>query len=94
MAVPHSTHLITTSCWKIRECKQCTVQLKVSPQLLRPSDGEVDNTIHWIHLYPVDNAIFGLHSTYLLDSDLSGRQRYLTFKNQGLVDSPILLLNN
>ena len=94
MAVPRSTHLITTICWKIRECKQCTIQLKLSPQLLRPSVEEVDNTIHWINLYPVDNAIIALHSTYLLDSDLSGRYRYLTFTNRGLVDSPILLLND
>ena len=31
---------------------------------------EVDETIHWMNLYPVDKAI-GFPYTYLLDSDLS-----------------------
>ena len=29
-----------------------------------------DNTIHWINLYPVNNAI-GFRNTYPLDSDFS-----------------------
>ena len=29
-----------------------------------------DNTIHWINLYPVDNAV-GFPNTYPLDSDFS-----------------------
>ena len=32
---------------------------------------KLDNTIHWINLYPVDNTI-GFPNTYPLDSDLSG----------------------
>ena len=31
---------------------------------------KVDNTIHWINLYPVDSVI-GFPNTYPLDSDLS-----------------------
>ena len=33
---------------------------------------KVDNAIHGINLYPLDNAI-GFPNTYLLNSDLSGR---------------------
>ena len=35
-----------------------------------PVAQEVDETIHWMNLYPVDKAI-GFPYTYLLDSDLS-----------------------
>ena len=36
-------------------------------------------SIHWINHYPLDNSIsFG--SVYLLDSDLSGGQRYPSFE--------------
>ena len=31
---------------------------------------KVDNTMHWINLYPLDSAI-GFSNTYPLDSDLS-----------------------
>ena len=39
----------------------------------------LDSAIHRIKIYPVDNAI-GFPNTYPLDSDLSGRYRYPTFK--------------
>ena len=39
---------------------------------------KVDNAIHCINHYPVNNAV-GIHNTYPLDSDLSGRLRYRTF---------------
>ena len=32
---------------------------------------KVDNSIHWLNLYPVDSAI-GFPNSYPLDSDLSG----------------------
>ena len=38
---------------------------------LVPVVQKLDNAIHRINLYPVDNAI-GYPNTYLLDSDLSG----------------------
>ena len=38
--------------------------------LLVPVVQKVDNAIHWINLYPVDNPT-GVPDTYLLDSDLS-----------------------
>ena len=37
---------------------------------LGPVVQKVDNTIHWINLYPVDSAI-GFADAYPLDSDLS-----------------------
>ena len=42
----------------------------------------VDSTIHWINHNPMDNAI-NFDSTYPLDSDLSGRQRYPPFEQLG-----------
>ena len=37
--------------------------------LLAPVVQKVDNAIHWINLYPVDNAVFvSLIEIYLLDS--------------------------
>ena len=35
-----------------------------------PAVEKADNFVHWINLYPVDNAI-GFPDTYSLDSDLS-----------------------
>ena len=32
----------------------------------------VDNTIHWINVYPLNDANIGFLDTYPLDSDLSG----------------------
>ena len=43
---------------------------------------KVDNALHWINLYPVDNAV-GINNTYALDSDLSGLFRYRTFEQLG-----------
>ena len=40
-------------------------------QLLVPVVEKMDNSIQWINLYSVDNAI-GFPNTYLLDSDLTG----------------------
>ena len=36
-----------------------------------PVGQKVDSAIHWINLYPMDNAI-NFYITYPLDSDLSG----------------------
>ena len=45
---------------------------------MAPVVRRLDNAIHWIKLYPVDNAVcFAI--TYLLDSDLSIGLRYPTF---------------
>ena len=33
----------------------------LSVPMAQLSVGKVDNTIHWLHLYPVDNAIGDLH---------------------------------
>ena len=43
----------------------------------------MDNTIQRINLCPVDSAIIGFPNTYLLDSDLSGGERYTTFEQLG-----------
>ena len=40
---------------------------------------KVDNTIHWINLFPVDEAI-DFPNTYPLDSNLSGGLQYPTFE--------------
>ena len=42
----------------------------------------LDSTIHRIKIYPVDNAI-GFSNTYLLNSDLSGGQRYPRLEQLG-----------
>ena len=53
-------------------------QLKICSILLAPVVRRSDNAIHWINLYPVDNAIcFAI--TYLLDGDLSLGLRYPPF---------------
>ena len=41
---------------------------------------KVDNTIHWINLFPVDNAIIDFLITYPLDSNVSGGWHYPTFE--------------
>ena len=45
----------------------------------------MDSAIHWINLYPVDKVI-GFPNEYLLDSDFSGGQCYLTFERLGPVE--------
>ena len=40
---------------------------------------KVDNSIHWINLFPVDEAI-DFPNTYPLDSNLSGGLQYPTFE--------------
>ena len=35
-----------------------------------PVVGKVDNVIHWINLYPVNNAVSFTNSTYPLDNDI------------------------
>ena len=42
----------------------------------------VDNAIHLINLYPLDNAV-DFHNTYLSESDLSSGQHYLTLEQPG-----------
>ena len=42
----------------------------------------LDSAIHRVNLYPVDSPL-SLPSTYLLDSDLSGGERYPTFEQPG-----------
>ena len=46
----------------------------------------LDSSIHRLDHYPVDNTIIGFCTTYPLDSELSGEQRYPTFEqlNRGL----------
>ena len=46
---------------------------------LAPVVQTLDSAIHWINHYPLDNSI-GFASVYLLDSDLSGGQRYPSFE--------------
>ena len=41
--------------------------------------GKAEDAIHWLNVYPADEAI-GFLSAYQLDSDLSGRQRCPTFQ--------------
>ena len=43
---------------------------------------KVDNAIHWINLYPLDN-ITGFPNIYPLDSDLSSGLHYPKFERQG-----------
>ena len=43
---------------------------------LAPVVPNMDSTVHWINLYPMDNTI-SFPKTCLLDSDLSGGQRPL-----------------
>ena len=52
--------------------------------LQAPVVQSLDSAIHWLNLYPVDNAS-GFPNTYLLDSDLSGGYRYPTFEQLGPV---------
>jgi len=49
---------------------------------LAPVVQTLDSAIHWINHYPLDNSI-GFTSVYLLDSDLSGGQRYPSFEHLG-----------
>ena len=42
----------------------------------------LNSAIHWINHYPLDNST-GFASVYLLDSDLSGGQRYPSFELLG-----------
>ena len=43
---------------------------------------KVDNAIHWINHYSVDSVVCFV-STYPLDSDLSGGERYPAFEQPG-----------
>ena len=43
---------------------------------LAPVVQKLDEDIHWMNLYPLDNAI-GFCNTYLLDSDFFGGIQYL-----------------
>ena len=47
--------------------------------LLAPVVPKAGNAIHWINLYPVDNAI-GFPDTCPLDNDLSSEKRYTMFE--------------
>ena len=49
---------------------------------LAPVIQKVDNAIHWINRYPVENAV-GFPNTCPLDSDFSGGQCYPTLKQPG-----------
>ena len=48
----------------------------------------LDSAIHRLDHYPVDNTIICFCTTYTLDSELSGGQRYPTFEqlNRGLAN--------
>ena len=43
---------------------------------------KVDNSIHWINLYPLDSAV-GFPITYPLNSDLTGGKHYPSFEQPG-----------
>ena len=49
---------------------------------LAPVVQTLDSAIQWINHYPLDNSI-GFASVYLLDSGLSGGQRYPSFEQLG-----------
>ena len=51
-------------------------------KVLAPVVQTLDSAIHWINHYPLDNSI-GFASVYLLDSNLSGGQRYPSFEQLG-----------
>ena len=51
---------------------------------LAPVVQMLDSAIYWIHHYALDNSI-GFASVYLLDSNLSGGQRYPSFEQLGPV---------
>ena len=53
----------------------------------------LDSAIHWINHYPLDNSI-GFASIYLLDSDLSGGQRYASFEQLGPVVQRVHWINH
>ena len=51
---------------------------------LAPVVQTLDSAIQWINHYPLDNGYsIGFASVYLLDSDLSGGQRYQSFEQLG-----------
>ena len=51
----------------------------------------LDNVIRWINLYLVDSVVcFAI--IYLLDNNLSVRQRYVTFVQLGLVEYKFIYL--
>ena len=54
-----------------KKCRAERIKLQTTAKTLAPVDQMLDNAIHWINLYPADNAIIGLPNTYLLKSDLS-----------------------
>ena len=53
----------------------------------------LDSAIHWINHYPLDNSI-GFASIYLLDSDLSGGQRYASFEQLAPVVQRVHWINH
>ena len=53
----------------------------------------LNSAIHRINHYPADSVI-DFHTTYPLDSDLSGGQRYPTFEQPGPDDDSIQILLN
>ena len=56
--------------------------IDVSYNFLAPVVRRSDSTLHWINLYPVDNAVrFAI--TYPLDSDLSLGERFPPFTQLG-----------
>lgn len=54
----------------------------VAPPALPPVAQKVDNAIHLLNLYPLDNAI-DFHNTYLSESNLSSGQHYPALEQPG-----------
>ena len=67
--------------WQLIITQLFTLQ-KSSAGNLAPVVQTLDSAIHWINHYPLDISI-GFSSVYLLDSDLSGEQRYPSFEQLG-----------
>ena len=62
--------------------KEAPTERGTFSRLLAPVVQKVDNAIHRVNLYPLDNAI-GFRNTCSLDSDLSGGERYPSFEQPG-----------
>ena len=66
------------------------------PGVQAPVVRKVDNSIHWINLYLVDNAI-DFPITYPLDSDLNNRDQMVEWEQETIPTPPpcgVLLLTS
>ena len=56
-------------CYRLQYCLHEPDLSKALTRLQAPVDQKVDSTIHWINLYPVENAV-GFPNTYPLESTI------------------------